>query len=69
MRLHVAGPVQEDKQLCVVCRELLFDDWQDKVTPGTRIAESMGGDGDRDLEALTAEESLPLGLYACKPPA
>jgi hypothetical protein len=71
MRLHVAGRVDNDQQRCVVCRDILFDVGQDKVDPGTRIAESMHGDdsSERALESLTPEESLPLGLYACKPPS
>jgi hypothetical protein len=71
MRLHVAGRVVDDQQRCVVCNELLFDVDQSKVDPGTRVAESLAGEDstDRRLESLTPEESLPLGLYACKPSA
>ena len=70
MRLHVAGRVEGDQQRCVVCLETLFDVDDAKVEPGTRVAEAMIGEGasDRALESLTPDESLPLGLYACKPP-
>jgi hypothetical protein len=69
MRFHIAGPVEGDQQCCVVCGDLLFGAGQPKVDPGTRIAESTVGDvaDDRQLETLTGEDSLPLGIYACKP--
>jgi hypothetical protein len=70
MRLHIAGRVEEDQQRCVVCQQLLFDVGQSKVEPGMRVAEAVGADtDDHQLEKLTPEESLPLGIYACKPPA
>lgn len=71
MLLHVAGRVEDGQQRCIVCRDILLDVDRSKVEPGTRIAESMtGGDSSgRTLELLTPEESLPLGLYACKPPS
>ena len=69
MRLHIAGRVDHDEQRCVVCGELLFDGFQSKVEPGTRVAESIASDStdERHLESLTSDDSLPLGIYACKP--
>ena len=70
MRLHIAGRVEDDQQRCVVCHKVLFDEGQPKVEPGMRVAESVGANGDEhELERLTPEESLPLGIYACKPPS
>ena len=70
MRLHIAGGVEGDEQRCVVCDRLLFAEGQTKVEPGMRVAESVGAaEDDRQLEKLTPEESLPLGIYACKPPS
>jgi hypothetical protein len=70
MRLHIAGRVEDDQQRCVVCDRLLFDRGDTKVEAGMRVAESVGADdSDHQLEKLTPEESLPLGIYACKPPS
>ena len=69
MRFHIAGKVEDDTQRCSVCGEILFSAGQSTVRPGTRVAESIVGDGadGRQLESLTPEDSLPLGIYACKP--
>jgi hypothetical protein len=68
MRLHIAGKVEDDVQRCVVCGEVLFDANSTKVEPGMRVAEAITGESEgRHLESMTPEDSLPLGIYACKP--